>query len=219
MKVFVIAMNSEAQAVINCLKNATEEVVYDKKIIRGDLYGEEIALIICGVGKVNAACATQYAIDVLNADVIVNLGVAGAVSDDCFVGDIYCIDGVVQYDFDLATLNGTRIGVLNEFTELYLPLKTARGYALRKLATGDRFNDSQDDFNLITKEMGADVRDMEGGAIAQVCAHANVPCYSFKCISDKAGSGATTEQFLNNLKLCNRNLELSLRHILGAING
>ena len=39
---------------------------------------------------------------------------------------------------------------------------------------------------------------MEGGAIVQAAKSAGVPVYSFKAISDVAGSGSTTDQYLKN---------------------
>ena len=58
---------------------------------------------------------------------------------------------------------------------------------------------------------------MEGGAIAQVCMHAKVNCFCFKIISDLAGSGSTTEQYLNNLALCAETLDMQLENIIRRI--
>lgn len=93
------------------------------------------------------------------------------------VGAIYAISHACQYDFDLVQLNGTPIGTLNEFEERWIPLATAGDYPLKKLASGDRFNDDRRDFLLLTEDFGADIRDMEGGAIAQTCVHAGIPFY------------------------------------------
>lgn len=218
MTVFVIAMESEAQCVLDNLDGISTSVAHGKKIIRGTLNGENTAVVICGVGKVNAAIGAQYAIDVLNADKIVNVGVAGGLNSRLKVGAVYSISQAVQYDFDLVQLNGTEIGTLNEFEENYLPLNTVDLYPLKKLGTGDRFNDSADDFELLTRVLGADIRDMEGGAIAQVCAHAGAEYYSFKAISDLAGSGSTTEQFKANLNLCLKILTAEVNKIFKAVN-
>ena len=219
MKCFVIAMESEAQTVLRNMEIEKEYFSCNKKVVLGTLFGERIGVVVCGVGKVNAACGAQYAIDFLNVDCIVNLGVAGGLNDGLAVGKIYCIECAVEYDFDLAQLNGTPVGTLNEFTQRYMPLNTVLGYEKRKLATGDRFNDSEQDYLLLTKDMGADIRDMEGAAIVHACIHAKVPAYSFKCISDLANSGSTTEQFLQNLQLCTKNLTEELKNIMAAING
>jgi adenosylhomocysteine nucleosidase len=201
------------------MTNVSERIVNDKRIVEGNLCGQKVAVVVCGVGKVNAAIGAQYAIDLLNATKIVNIGVAGGLNNGLQVGKIYGISAVVQYDFDLVQLNGTTIGTLNEFEEDYLQLATPPLYPLKKLATGDRFNDDKSDFELLTQTLNADIRDMECGAIVQTCAHAHVPCYAFKAISDLAGSGSTTDQFVHNLALCADNLKADISKIFEAING
>ena len=214
MIVFVIAMDSEAAPLIESMTDLSVQTVHGRKIYRGCLSGKPCAAVVCGVGKVNAAAGAQYAIDVLGAEKIVNVGVAGGLNGGLKVGEIYSISHAVQYDFDLTQLNGTAMGTLDEFKENYLPLDTPPLYPPKKLATGDRFNDSKEDFRLLTEELGADIRDMEGGAIAQACIHAKVKCCAFKIISDLAGSGSTTEQYLKNLSLCAETLKREIKNIL-----
>lgn len=214
---FVIAMDKEAQPLIAAMKDKKEQKKCGKRVICGTLCGKEAAIVICGVGKVNAACGTQYAIDKLNATKIINLGVAGGLNSSLSVGKIYEIAAAVQYDFDLTQLNGTKIGTLDECSENYLSLAICGKYPQKRLATGDRFNDSKADFKLLTEVLHADIRDMECGAIAQVCMHAGVPLCSFKIISDSAGSGSTTEQYLKNLSVCFKTLEGEIENIMGAL--
>jgi adenosylhomocysteine nucleosidase len=212
-------MESEAKPLIDNMTNVSITTYCDKKIVKGKLCDTEVVCIVCGVGKVNAAVGAQIAIDKFAAEKIVNIGVAGGLNKSLSVGEIYCIEKAVQYDFDLVQLNGTKIGTLNEFEENYLPLSTVSTYPLKKLATGDRFNDDVADFNLLTKTLEADIRDMEGCAIVQTCAHAHVPCYSFKAISDLAGSGSTTDQFVKNLAVCAQKLKDNIKNIFEEING
>lgn len=210
-------MDKEAEPVIAKMTDVSEEKANNKRIVRGQLFGRNVCAVVCGVGKVNAACGTQYAIDALKADEIINIGVAGGLNASVKTGDIYGISRAVQYDFDLTQLNGTKTGTLDECSENYLPLTLTRTYPQRKLATGDRFNDSLKDYKLLTEELGADIRDMEGGAIAQVCMHAGVKCRSYKIISDLAGSGSTTEQYLSNLSLCFQTLSREIKNITEEI--
>lgn len=212
-------MEKEALPVTDAMTEKKQSIVSGRKVIEGKLFGESVAVIICGVGKVNAACGAQLAIDKYDADTVINLGVAGALNKGMQVGSVYAISSAVQYDFDLTQLNGTPIGTLDECKQNYLDFCTSSGYPLKKLATGDRFNDSKDDFLLLTEVLKADIRDMEGGAIAQACMHANKKFKSYKIISDIAGSGNTTEQYLNNLSKCFKTLESELKNIFGDING
>lgn len=214
MKALIIAMDKEAEPILRHAESVCEKTVCGKRIINCKLFGENLNIVICGVGKVNAACAAQYAIDALKAEEIINIGYAGALNKNATVGEIVNIFKAVQYDFDLTQINGTEIGTLDECAENYMRLCRDDGFPQKSLATGDRFNDSETDFNLLTQTLKADVRDMEGAAIAQVCMHAHVNFYAYKVISDIAGSGSTTAQYLTNLKICAEILTQNAKRII-----
>ena len=203
MRAFVIAMRCEADAV-------------EPHLGPGD------RLYVAGIGKVNAAAATQKAI-CEGADEIRNVGLCGGFGDDIAVGDIYGVESATEYDFDLAKINGVSIGVLDGFDTPYLhcykpavlrenPPEWFKGWKI--LATGDRFNDSEADHELITKTLCASLRDMEGAAIAHVCKLADVRCVGLKCVSDVAGKGAMTDQYLDNRARCLVKLSAALKELL-----
>ena len=87
----------------------------------------------------------------------------------------------------------------------------------RALASGDRFNDSADDHALLLA-LGADIRDMEGAAIAQVCKYAGVPFVSVKAVSDVYGAGSTTEQYQKNLARAMLNVKAYMGEIFAALD-
>ena len=154
-------------------------------------------LIVSGVGKVNAAAATQKAID-QGADEIVNCGVSGGLNPAMEVGDVYEVSQAVEYDFDLRMLNGTKLGTHNERTTPYFDCKTTGKYPPRILASGDRFTNNESDIS-DPLSLGATLKDMEGAAIAHVCEINGVPCRMLKCITDVHGKGAMTGQYKDNL--------------------
>lgn len=180
-RAFVIAMTNEAEAVRPAV-------------------GPDDLFFVCGVGKVNAAAATQQAIDA-GATEIVNAGVCGGFDPQMKVGDVFEVSSAVEYDFDLAQLNGTRVGQLDEMDTPYLPLAVSGKSPTRVLATGDRFNDSDDDLSVLS-DLGCTLRDMEGAAIAHVCVKAGVTCRALKCVSDVKGRGSMTGQYCENLARC-----------------
>lgn len=180
-RAFVIAMPNEADAVRSVL-------------------GPDDRLYLCGIGKVNAAAATQQAIDE-GAEEVVNAGLCGGFDPSMTIGEVYEVASAVEYDFDLAQLNGTRIGQLNERDTPYLPMATTGKFPSRVLATGDRFNDSDADLAVLA-ELGCTLRDMEGAAIAHVCEKAKVKCRALKCVSDVHGGGSMTGQYRDNLQRC-----------------
>ena len=201
MKVFVIAMNNEAECVVSNLENAVESTLFGRRIVRGTLNGEDALVVVSGVGKSNAAAATQLAIQETGTKRIFNLGVSGGLDPAMKVGDIYEVSAAVQYDFDLVQINGTEMGTLNERDTPFIPCKAEGRFAAKTLGTGDRFNDNADDSALL-KRLGVSLRDMEGAAIAHVCETAGVEFVSYKCISDVEGSGSMPDQYMETLKTC-----------------
>ena len=197
-KIFVSAMDCEADAIVENFTGTRTETAFGRRVIYGEIAGESSAVVVSGIGKSNAAAATQYALS-LGAGVLINAGVAGGLRAEMKVAELYEVRAAVQYDFDLCQLNGTSIGTLAEYRTPELPLATAGLYPQAVLGTGDRFNDDEKDFLLLHDTLGASLRDMEGGAIAHVALRAQRPCYMLKCVSDVHGSGSTTDQYTQNL--------------------
>ena len=196
--VFVIAMDNEAAAVTAHLENLQESKMFGRRVLSGSYRGTPVSVVVTGIGKSNAAAGTQLALS-LGADVLINAGVAGGLLPTMKVAEIYRVKAAVQYDFDLAVINNTKIGTLNEYKERELPLMTVGTRPDAVLGTGDRFNDSEADFRFLVDDVKAGLRDMEGAAIVHVALRAEVPCVSFKSVSDVHGSGSTIDQYLVNL--------------------
>jgi adenosylhomocysteine nucleosidase len=204
-------MQSEADILLEQMQVEKTATVCGKTVSIGVAFGKKIALCVCGVGKVNAAIGAQILIDKFEVEKLFNFGVAGGLNAGTKLCAVYQIANAVQFDFDLMQLNGTKMGTLNEYEENYLPLQAfTANYQKKNLGTADRFNDSEEDYLLLTQELNADIRDMEGGAIVQTALAANVPVYSVKAISDVAGSGSTTDQYLKNRSAALENLKAAL---------
>ena len=207
----VAALSSEAEILLEQTETFRSLIVSGKQVHVGRAFGKDVAVVICGVGKVNAALGTQLAVSKFDADKIFNFGVAGGLNKTTELCGVYQTKAAVQFDFDLTQLNGTKIGTLDEYKENYLKLSSFRAPLKKKnLGTADRFNDSPEDYLLLTKELKADIRDMEGAAIVQAANAAQLPVYAVKAISDVAGSGSTTEQYLSNRKRALQNLKAAL---------
>lgn len=214
----VIAMQSEANILLEQAQISRSLKVSGKDVHVGRAFGKDFALVVCGVGKVNAALGTQLLVSKFDAEKILNFGVAGGLNRNTKLCGVYQIEAAVQFDFDLTQLNGTEIGTLDEYKENYLRLNAFQSaFEKRMLGTADRFNDSPADFLLLTNELKADIRDMEGAAIAQAAISAELPVWSVKAISDVAGSGSTTEQFLKNRDKALQNLKAALPEIFESL--
>ena len=110
----VVAMQSEAEILLSEMKITRSLVVSGKKVHIGRAFGKDIAVCICGVGKVNGALGTQLLVSKFDAEKILNFGVAGGLNKNTKLCEVYQIAAATQFDFDLVELNGTKIGTLNE---------------------------------------------------------------------------------------------------------
>lgn len=213
----VIALNDEAEVLLSQMEIETIITIHGKPVYEGTAFGKQLQLAVCGVGKVNAAVGTAILLS-RGADCILNFGVAGGLHQKTEIAEIYLMEKAVQYDFDLTQLNGGEIGTLDGETENFLPLVCPKlDFPRLALGSGDRFNDSPADHDLLLR-LGADVRDMEGAAIAQVCKYAAVPCVGIKAISDVYGNGSTTDQFLKNKALALLNLKAHMSEIITTVD-
>ena len=213
----VIACDGEAEILLSQTEIEGLKSMYGKPVYTGKAFGKDVVIVVCGVGKVNAAAGACAALS-KGADVILNFGVAGGLHQNTEVSEIYLIEKAVQYDFDCTQLGAPKIGTLDGETENFLPRSVPEqlGFPRRALGTGDRFNDSPADHELLL-ELGCDVREMEAAAIAQVCKYASVPCVCVKAISDVYGLGSTTDQYRKNRDFALLNLKARLPEIFAAL--
>lgn len=216
MLYILAAMQKEADALLAKAEIRKEFTQFGKKLCEGEVCGVPFTLIVTGVGKTNAAASAMLAI-ARGADRLLNIGVAGGITPRAKIGSLWQIDRAVQYDFDLSAINGTPVGTLDEYQTPYFPLRTGGKFPTATLATADSFASGQDDMALLDS-LGADVRDMEGAAIAHIAYAAGVPCTMFKSISDNAREESVRE-YRENMLIALGALSESLPKILEEANG
>ena len=201
---FVVALDTEADGVIYKAEITKKYTHCGKKIVEGKLFCQDFVLIISGIGKVNAALATQFIADKYPLSYIVNFGSAGGISGKTAPCEYYAIDKCCQYDFDLSALDDVPVGYIQDFDTVYFYPKTDKLSFLKKagLASSDRFTEKSSDIATVLS-MDCPVFDMEGGAIAQVATANGLPFYVFKGVTDVHGSKSDKNTFYENLrKVC-----------------
>lgn len=196
----IVALRHEASHVVDSLKDKREITVADKPAFIGRLADKDVVLVICGIGKVNATLATQAVIDKFAPTSILNFGTAGGFSPQTQALGYYAVNKCVQYDFDLSELDPVPVGYIQDYDTDFFPVDTNANAFLPivSLATADRFTDKAYFLDII-REKNCALRDMEGCAIAQVCLANKTPLTIIKGVSDVYGSGASGEQFKENL--------------------
>ncbi len=169
----------------------------------GAIGGEECVIVQCGVGMVNAAACTQALISRFRVDAIVNTGVAGSLDAALNIGDLVVATDTVNWAMDVCNLGyepGQTPGMPVAFPtdpalgdELIQAARLSTKAAVHRgrIASADRFVRDASEKERIACLFGAVGCEMEGAAIAQVCAVNGVPCAIIRAISDKAdGSDA-----------------------------
>ena len=177
-----------------------------------------LILVTCGVGKVNAARCTQILIDNFSVDIIINIGVAGGISNNLKIGDIILGDELVQHDFDITAFNHEKgfipnIGVYIKSDEYLVnvceKILKSNGISYHKgvIASGDIFCTDYLMSSKINKKFNALCVEMEGASIAQACFLSHIPFIVLRSISDIPNSEnvITYEEFLreSSIKISN----------------
>ena len=198
MIVFVVALKTEAEYFLKEIKNLKEGKLAGKTLYTGKYKNKDVAVILTGVGKVNASLATQAVIDKFSPELIFNFGTAGGANESVKHVSYYLIDKCFQYDFDLSELDGCSIGFMSEFDGIYFDNQTFDIDFLekKKLATADMFSNKIENITKV-RDLGGDVRDMEGCAVAQVCKLNGVKLLMLKGVTDTYDNPA--EEFYINL--------------------
>ena len=190
---------------VNLLKNAmTIDSVYNVAgldFYKGKINTKQVVIVRSGIGKVNAAVATQILIDDFSADEIINTGVAGALNDTLEISDIIIAKSLQYNDFDVSAF-GYKIGYIPRMdTSIFYSdrmmmaniLEEGRklGYRISygTISTGDQFvTHKQKD--AISELFNSDAVEMEGAAIAHVCYLNKIPFVIVRAISDNANGEA-----------------------------
>lgn len=202
MLALIAALNSEAEKVIEVIDNKSFIVIAGKKAVKGTLFGKDVVLAVSGVGKVNAAMTAQVLIDGFAVDCVFNFGTAGGADESVKVFSYYLVSKVCQYDFDVTEIDDVSIGYIETFGRVFFETDTdgIEFFEKKALATADRFSNKPADIETVRK-LGCNLRDMEGGAIAEVCTANGIPLIMLKGVTDTYDNPAY--QYLeNNRKVC-----------------
>jgi adenosylhomocysteine nucleosidase len=194
------AMDEEVSLLRNEMKISKTTTVAGMEFCEGKLDDEDVIVVHCGMGKVNAGICAQILINTFGANRVINTGVAGSLDAKINIGDIVVSTDAVQHDFDLTPLGyapgeiydiGTisfpadeemRKNVVTATKECAPDIQIFEG----RICTGDQFIASKEQKNAIISKFGGLCCEMEGGAIAQVCYLNKIPFVIIRAISDKA---------------------------------
>lgn len=138
--------------------------------------GENVYLIVSGIGRVRASSASAYLISRYNPEIMINMGTAGCNTGNADSGSVFSVNTV--FDRDLLLYRGPEY--------FKYELETFTGKPSASLLTSDRPSITAAE-RAKAAEI-ADLSDMEGAAFAQVCRLFSKKGYIFKIVSDGPGA-------------------------------
>lgn len=171
----------------------------------GKLEGLPVVVVVCGVGKVNAALCVQILCDCYCVTHIVNTGVAGSLDAKLDIGDFVISVDAMYHDFDCQSINSEYlVGQVPGMSVHSFPAdeklvefayaaadEIHPGHACKgRVASGDQFVCSRAAKNKIISDTGALCTEMEGAAIAHASWRNETPFVVIRAISDKADDSA-----------------------------
>ena len=195
----ICAMQIEADGILALCKDKKTSQKYGMTFTEGTLNGKEVVVVVCGVGKVNAAMCTATLINNFKPQLVINSGVAGALSPVVSIGDIVIGSKAVEHDMNATALGGKQGEVeLPDGKVMYFECDKSASILLEKvcadipdtktvrgiIASGDIFISDRKKRLLLNDRFGAFACEMEGAAIGHVCYCCNVPFLILRAISD-----------------------------------
>jgi adenosylhomocysteine nucleosidase len=199
------------------LRSAMEDVSPESlggfEFYTGVLEKRPVALLRCGIGKVNAAVGCALLINRYHPDFVINTGSAGGIDPSLSFGDAVISDGLVYHDVDVTAFGydpGQLPGLPGVFpvSEVLIALAEQAVEELKKegtlpegfnhvrglIGSGDVFMHDEARIAAVRSLFPA-IRavEMEGAAVAHACALFKVPPLIIRALSDIAGAESSVK--------------------------
>lgn len=208
-------MQVEANYIKSKMESIKTENISGVEYIIGYLSKKLYVLAVCGPGKVNAAICAQTMALKYNVGTILNIGVAGGVSEakthKVKIGDIVIAKNVIQTDVDTSAV-GDEVGMISKINIKYIPCTESLFTKAKNIPnvfenteihigtvmTSDKFIRSKLELINLHELFGGIACEMESGSIGHVCFANHIKFLAIKVISDSADEDAhiSYSQFL-----------------------
>jgi adenosylhomocysteine nucleosidase len=161
--------------------------------MRGALGADELLVVCCGAGKVDAAAAAAHGAARWPPRAILSIGACGAVDDRLAIGDLVLGDRYLQWDLGLDP--GALPVADRQLLARAQRAIAARGWPLHGglIASGDQAVTHEPTRNELRQRFGAVAADMESAALARVAQRCGIPFLAIRAVSDAAGEHAIEE--------------------------
>lgn len=219
----IAAEDEEVEAIKNISSSIEEINIKSWNVLKVKINGKYCLLVKSGIGKVNSGITTQMLLDHFDVEYVVNVGSAGGLKEDLKIADVIIGEKLVQHDYDLTGFGRPKgeipgLGIFFESNKnLIEKVKAINVEGINKrigtIGSGDIFCTSVKMKNKIVEKFNADCVEMEGAAIAQVCAINKVPFVVIRSISDIPNEDNYVD-FKEFLKVASKNCGTILKELI-----
>ncbi len=178
---FVFALALEAAGIVDRLQNRTTTRGAGRTFHTGQWAGRRIALVESGIGQEKAAQATEALIGTFGPKQIISAGYAGGLCNRWKRNTVCFPERLIRHS-DAARLDLTCSSAVPRLVSR----DTAAGGDKLALLTTDRVIATATEKNLLGRETGAELVDMETFAVAEVCRRHNLPILAIRIVLDTA---------------------------------
>lgn len=212
------AMDIEVNGLISVMTEKSIDTISGISFVKGKIYDRDVVVAKCGIGKVFASICAQTMILKYAPRIVINSGVAGALSNDLSIMDAVVATKVVQHDIDTSPLGDPK-GLISGINVVYIDTDSEASKALKLsaealdicvkngiIASGDQFIANQEKKQQIKDDFDAISCEMEGAAIGHVCYVNNIPFAIMRTISDGKGEALDYNTFA--VKAANQSIEI-----------
>ena len=164
-------------------------------------------VINSGAGEIAAAAAAELLIACYGAELIVNFGVVGGLTEAMTMARTVVVERVVHTDMDTSDWDGCEPGRYLAYPTRYIPaapeligkaLEAAPELLPVTCASADKFIGGEEKKRALHDEFDADICEMEAAGILLTANRAGVPCLLIKAVSDGITGGA--EEFAREIR-------------------
>lgn len=241
----IVAMDVEERAVLARLPNHEPVAINPSLQIQANVStvaDRQVMVAKSGVGLVNAALTTAFIADRRPVDIILVLGVAGALHGDLRVGDLVLADRVIQHDAICSSPEGMELmapGQLHvslpkeqrpepslipdENVRQWLMNLLARSTDHERVFTGTLVSGSEFVASPTRKRTLAEIKDhvlaveMEAAGVAQTAQKLGVPFVVAKTIADRLSpEGAIADEYRQFMQRAAENAALIMELIMSS---
>jgi len=120
MKIGILGAEKQETALLQEVLQGKEKKIATATFYEGNIGNLEVILVHSGIGKVNAAIATQILISEFKVDYVINTGIAGSLDPSLNIFDIVCSIDAVEHDVD-ASYFGYKKGQIPQTKSPFFP--------------------------------------------------------------------------------------------------